>query len=103
MPEDETATEFEDYMFGGCPICGECVVMNVYKNNWGACPTHHVCWLFGINLLSSWRDEPEEVWEANARELAEYTFVRPITWERDRHCVASPLACFGPQDDDELR
>jgi hypothetical protein len=57
-----------------CPYCGQHGKwLNVGSTHWGVCSDCEVHWPIGTNLLPSWRDETEEVWNKNAKLLASYT------------------------------
>lgn len=67
----------EEY-FGGCPLCGEASWLNVGKTHWCYCKHHKFRWSPGSNLLSSWRDETEADWRANAERLRNFLEVDPL-------------------------
>ncbi len=68
----------EEY-FGGCPECGKTDGhLNVGGNHWAVCQAHNTTWPIGYNLFSSWRDEPQELHEANERKLRAMRVVDPI-------------------------
>ena len=65
--------------FGGCPKCGRNDgYLNVGKSHWFVCDEHKTTWFVGSNLFSSWREQSQEVWEENARQLSEYKDVEPL-------------------------
>ena len=50
-----------DNYFGGCPHCGRTDGWaNISRSHWCFCKTHKTKWCFGINLLSSWRNQTED-------------------------------------------
>lgn len=59
----------KDY-FGSCGRCG---YLNVGRNHWGVCTKNKTFWAIGSNLFSSWKEQTEEEWERNIKELSEYT------------------------------
>jgi len=74
-----------DY-FGGCPECGRTTYLNVGRNQFITCDEHKVGDYIGGNMLSSWREENEEIWERNRKLLNTYTkveFLPEGTWSRD--------------------
>lgn len=80
-----------DEYFGGCPECGQAEEhFNRGPNHYGACNTHQTCWWFGSNLFSSWRDETQEIWDANAARFAGYASVDPIYPPPDGKELAAP-------------
>jgi hypothetical protein len=65
--------------FGKCPHCATSDGwLNVQSDHWFICRTHRVKWYGGSNLLSSWRDEDESTWSANARALEDFTEVESV-------------------------
>ncbi len=67
-----------DY-FGNRPRCrlpGEHV--NVHRSHWVLCIGCKTRWAIGANLFSSWHDETEELWRANAERLSQCTEVEPL-------------------------
>lgn len=65
--------------FGGCPVCRECVALNIGKDHYGCCHTHKKKWYIGTNLFSNWKYEEESTWETNAATLSSYEEV--VGWE----------------------
>ena len=62
--------------FGGCPRCGQTDgYINVVRSHWFVCNEHRTKWNAGANLFSSWREEDEQTWAANAEKLNGYTMV----------------------------
>ena len=62
--------------FGGCPQCGGTDgYLNVGPFHWFICDQHRTRWLPAHNLFADWRDESEDIWEANRQKLAEYHWV----------------------------
>ena len=93
-----------DEYFGGCPECGQNDgYLNVGGNHWFVCDAHSTCWSVGYNLFSSWRDESEDVWQANEERLRTMKIVEPVhqtveaaaeetrRWRIDQ-CVSMALA-----------
>jgi hypothetical protein len=73
-----------DDHFGLCPKCVEAgdfstrhCWANVARNHYVYCKTHGVYWYVGSNLLSSWREEDESIWNANESLLEGLTRVEP--------------------------
>ena len=78
-PETRYTGPVTDARGGGCPFCGQTDgYRNIGKDHWGSCARHKVKWCIGSKLFSSWAEETPDVWERNARELAEYRRVEPI-------------------------
>lgn len=68
-----------DY-FGGCPVCHGCDgVLNVRSTHWHVCLDHQTKWCSGANLFSSWKDETEIDWEANALILSKFQKIESYT------------------------
>ncbi|MBL0935529.1 MAG: hypothetical protein IBJ07_12365 [Rhizobiaceae bacterium] len=67
----------EEY-FGGCPHCGTARWANVGRVHWCYCPEHEVRWCVGENLISSWRDEDESIWQRNVNMLEGFPDVEPL-------------------------
>jgi len=73
-----------DDCFGLCP---ECVAAGIYgakqtwrnvgRENYVCCDEHNVFWCLGSNIISSWRDESEELWQQNSAELETMRRVEP--------------------------
>lgn len=62
--------------YGDCPRCMRTARMkNIYRANWGYCPKCRVRWLYGENLISSWKDENEDIWYDNWNYLQGYEVV----------------------------
>lgn len=67
-----------DSHFGLCPRCAdedrwnEGELLNYGRDHWIACHEHEVRWYVGANLFSSWREETDEVWKANAERIGTY-------------------------------
>ena len=77
--KDTTTRVTTGEYFGACPECGgHDGYFNIRRDHWFACHRHKVMWLLGSNLFSSWRDETEEQWQANAEMLASYEVINPI-------------------------
>jgi hypothetical protein len=72
------ATVTTDNYFGGCPQCGEGPYVNVRKTHYGVCDVHRVYWPIGAGLFSSWQEENQEIWDANATMLGGFAQVEPI-------------------------
>ncbi len=71
-----------DHYFGGCPECGGTDgYMNVERVHFFVCDKHKTKWRIGENLFSSWHEETEADWQANAKRLASYREVKPMLWE----------------------
>ena len=65
--------------FGGCPECErDDDYLNVGKSHWFVCDEHKTTWFVGSNLFCSWREQSQEVWEENARQLSEYKDVERL-------------------------
>ena len=63
----------EESYFGDCPKChGSDGYLNIGRDHWFHCEEHKVAWRVGSNLFSSWREENDEIWLANANKLAAY-------------------------------
>jgi len=61
-----------------CPRCRTTSgFLNVDRCHWGHCLTCRTCWSIGSNLFSSWRDEDESIWQANAALLDTLEKVEP--------------------------
>lgn len=68
--------------FGDCPICGRYDgYVNIFKEHWFLCTRHRLRWCGGINMLSTWRLETEDVWRRNFDRYLHYLEVVP--WRRD--------------------
>jgi hypothetical protein len=68
-----------DEYFGGCPVCGQVTGWaNIGKAHWLFCEPHRLKWWIGTNLFSSWRQETEDVWRANAEMLQGMLEVKPV-------------------------
>jgi hypothetical protein len=71
----------EGAYFGDCPKCGKNDgYLNVNRNHYFLCKEHKTCWGVGSNLFSSWKDEDEATWKANAETLSECRVVKD--WHR---------------------
>lgn len=79
----ETVGDFEnDSSFGVCPVCQQTDgYINVGKEHWFICKAHKKKWLFGINILSSWKQETPERQAAQqaALKLDEFEIVEPAS------------------------
>lgn len=65
--------------FGGCPECGENDgFLNVEGTHVFVCHIHKTGWIVGVNLFSAWKEESEEIWEANIKLLKDYRQVEPL-------------------------
>ena len=51
--------------------------MNTGREHWAYCDEHKTKWIVGSNLFSSWREQTEEDWSANAKYLADYREIVP--------------------------
>jgi hypothetical protein len=82
--------------FGGCPMCGKTDgYRDVGRDHWFVCHEHKKRWSPGSNLFSSWRDETEADWTANAALLNGYDEVEPLSvgcWPRDPKAPARAKA-----------
>jgi hypothetical protein len=77
-PESEIQGQDIPY-FGSCPECGKTDgYINIGGNHWFVCDKHKTKWCAGFNLFSCWKDESEEIWQANAVKLEGYKKVAPI-------------------------
>ena len=66
---------------GTCPECHETSgYLNVHKTHWFFCEEHKTVWGGGYNLFSSWQDETEADWQANAEKLSDYREVKASAW-----------------------
>ena len=66
-----------DY-FGVCPTCHKndgC--LNIGRTHVFVCHEHRVRWSVGSNLFSSWKDETQADWDANAKRICGYQEVKP--------------------------
>ena len=77
MTENETSTTTNDpAYFGACPTCGKNDgYRNVGREHWFYCAEHRTKWCYGDNIFSSWRHDGPEVFEKNARFLADFVDV----------------------------
>jgi hypothetical protein len=73
-----------DDRFGLCPQCVEAgdfeehfPYVNVRSNHWKICDKHQMCWCWGANVLSGWKNETEEHWRRSAALLEPMTEVKP--------------------------
>lgn len=65
--------------FGGCPECGGSDgYLNVRSAHALLCDKHRVYWWIGSSLFSTWQDEDEQIWRANAAQLDRYRQVEPL-------------------------
>lgn len=59
-----------DRDFGGCPICGHYDGhLNIGRLNFALCLVHRAVWRMGENVCPCWREENEEIWDANGKML----------------------------------
>lgn len=61
--------------FGICPECSAektCVFYNIGPTLFKTCPDCKIRWEVGWNILSGWKDETEEIWEASYDLLKTY-------------------------------
>ena len=67
------------HYFGGCPECGDTNgYLNVGGNHWFVCDAHKTKWCVGYGLFSSWQEESESAWAANAAKLETMREVDPL-------------------------
>jgi len=45
---------------------------NVYKSEYAFCEECKIFWLYGINTMTGWRNETEEIWERNKEFLSQF-------------------------------
>jgi hypothetical protein len=85
-----------DSYFGGCPECGKTDgFLDIGGNHWFVCHAHKKRWSPGSNLFSSWKEETEAQWEANAALLDGYDKTEPLLvgrWPRDPEARAQARA-----------
>jgi len=63
----------EESYWGDCPKCGSSDgYLNIGRDHWFRCDEHKVAWCVGSNPFSSWQEENDEIWLANANKLAAY-------------------------------
>jgi hypothetical protein len=75
---DRKRQEQEGY-FGLCPACrAHDGYLNVGPEHVFVCDVHRTKWHIGSNLFSSWQDETEAEWDANAMRLTGYTEIVPV-------------------------
>lgn len=46
--------------------------LNIGRCHWMVCDMCRIKWLIGENLFSSWREENETIWRANAERIRSY-------------------------------
>lgn len=77
---------------GLCPVCRRSDgYLNTGRDHWFVCERHRVCWCAGSNLFSTWRDQTEADWRANAAALAGFRVVAPF-----HHARPAPYAVGDP-------
>ena len=59
----------------GCDLKKNFCGCNIGRNHWEYCELHKQAWQIGSNLFSSWREENDEIWEANWNKIKDYTVV----------------------------
>ena len=65
--------------FDSCPVCGENDGhLNIGPAHWFVCNTHKTKWLWGSNLVSTWKSETAADWQRNFDKLKDYREVRVI-------------------------
>jgi len=77
--------EEEKHYFGCCPECckdscdpkQDFIYCNIGRDHWFYCDKHQQAWIIGSNLFSGWREETEDVWEANFNKLCTYSGFTP--------------------------
>jgi len=50
--------------------------LNIGREQWGYCDACKAKWRVGSNLVSSWRDETEDIWKSNQEKLKDYKEVQ---------------------------
>lgn len=69
----------EGNYFGDCPHCGRTTgFFNIGREQWCYCDAHQTKWDIGSNVLSSWCNENEEIWQRNAYRFGRYREVEPV-------------------------
>jgi hypothetical protein len=87
----------EGYAYGGycglCPICHKTDgYINVGSSQWFYCAEHKTCWLFGINLFSSFQRQTEKEKRAIYDKLGFETFRQVEPW------FVWKSSCSGPEN-----
>jgi hypothetical protein len=63
----------DEHYFGHCPFPEHAnYCLNIGRCHWMVCDTCKIKWMIGENLFSSWRDENEGIWKANAERIRGY-------------------------------
>ena len=50
-------------------------IFNLHRDHWVACDTCQTCMVLGGNLMSSWKQENEAIWQRNRESLKGYRVV----------------------------
>ena len=62
-----------DNYFGHCLIPEhENFYLNIGRQNWMYCDECKIRWFMGENLISTWRQENEDIWEKNYKKIKDY-------------------------------
>lgn len=59
-----------------CRFGHEVRIFNINRGHFIACDTCRTCTFVGSNLMSSWREENEEIWRKNSYSVKGYKFIR---------------------------
>ena len=65
-----------EHYFGVCSVCGkDKPYCNIHRSHYFYCDEHKKMWSPGSNLFSDWREEDENIWEANSKKLEGYEII----------------------------
>jgi hypothetical protein len=85
-----------DGFFGVCPVCGKHNgYVNVGRAHFSVCHQHKSYWWLASNHFSSWEEQTEAEWDANAGLLGSYKRVESLhegAWPKDPEARAKALA-----------
>ena len=80
LKKDQSKTvvfDDKDY-FGHCSFTEhENHYLNIGRGHWMVCDKCELKWFIGENLFSSWREENEDIWKANADRIKDYRELDP--------------------------